>query len=488
MVNDSIDKIENNLIAQRINHLNSAELVKDLLRGWFLLRQRYPEEIRKYDFTSQLKTECKLLAAGFLNKYSDKTDISQTSQIKVIKDEGTFKEFYSVLVYGKENYPFFSYPGNFVAAESLSPNTFYQVLRNFPTQYIDLDQFAYLFFQYKNMSRTRFSRADLQLLRALFSYDVDSQSSMGFPTVPELMQKGDWTFAESTLRGCYRRLINLGIIHRNTIINYARLRLTPLIKIYDKNEEPTELEKQFSTWESLLPSEKTLWILHIPERSSFWFDHSSQDVYLLQSRFDGVNVDLFNGKRWRFKSLSSTRKLLPDVTVSKYMKTDYSLGHFPFRTSDLRLLTEIQITGDRKITTIAPRTDLTIGFVSKRLNQLRKEAVFGTYFRLLNAGLDQRYYLLGLGNENELMQLEHFICVQPRFHITKSKSPNCLFALVWVSTEVSSHFLKDCKLLDQALPLEEFHYGLVEYARSHTIDFLALWDEEKEIWFSEPKL
>ncbi|MFX0062268.1 MAG: hypothetical protein ACFFC7_08785 [Candidatus Hermodarchaeota archaeon] len=487
MVDDSSDKLKDSSVIKRINTLNSAEIVKDILRGWWLLRQRYPEEIRKYDFTSQLETECKRLATEFLNKYANETDIYQKSQIRVIKDEGTFNEFYSVVIYGKETYPFFSYPINFIAAESLSPAIFYQVFRNLSDSYVDLEQFTYIFFQNKNMSRARFSRADLQLLNALFSYTVKSQSSIGFPTVPELMQKIDMKFAESTLRGCYRRLVNLGIVHRNTTINYARLRLIPLLKIYNRNEAPKKLENQFSTWESLLPPDKTLWILNIPERSSFWFDHSALDVYILQSRYEGVNINLFDGKCWRLNNRFLKRNSLADKTDSSYMKIDYTLSHFPFRTSDLRLLTEIQISGDRKITNIAPRTDLTIGFVSKRLNKLRKETVFRSYFRLLNAGLDQRYYFLGLGNENELMQLEYFIRGQPRFYITKSKTQNCLFALVWISTEIRSQFLKNCERLDRTLQLDEFNYGLIEYARSHRLDFLTLWDEKKEIWLSEPK-
>ncbi|MFX0061400.1 MAG: hypothetical protein ACFFC7_04375 [Candidatus Hermodarchaeota archaeon] len=83
---ESTDKVANDPIVKRINSLNTDEIVKDILKGWYLLHTNYPEQIRKYQLSLQAQETCRQLARELYEKNSN-------SFSRVVWDEELFKNW-----------------------------------------------------------------------------------------------------------------------------------------------------------------------------------------------------------------------------------------------------------------------------------------------------------------------------------------------------------------------------------------------------------
>ncbi|MFX1535470.1 MAG: hypothetical protein ACFFDI_14690 [Promethearchaeota archaeon] len=471
-------------ILDQIDNLNAEEIVKDLLRSWSRIRTTYQLQIRRFRFKEQDKKELGQLAQSLYQKYNNP---QSSAQNKVVWDEGIFNQFFSVWLYGKETYPLFAYPYHLLIAESLNSNLFNQILESLSSMYITLERFSETFWQERWSVKAKLSGTDLKILKEFFKI-CDASSSIGFPNTLEIW-RSDLNFSKSTAQARYQRLLALEIIIRRSIINYAKLGLIPLLKIYNQNDTPSETELLFSTWGSSLPPDKFIRLLVIPERSSFWYNHSARDVYVLQFRCSGVNINLFDGIRWRIDvkhhQLDDGSSKTTDFTLPQWKMDFTSVNRFPFVSSDLNLLTELVSTPERQIKYLGSRAGLkNSGYVPKRLQQLRNAGIFQTYFGLYNVGLNKRYSLWSRGEENELQTLYHWIRLLPRYFIFKSDRG--LFALTWLSEEVEGVFLERCSFFQETL--REFSYGYLDYFISPTLSLPNLWNEEKEIWESEPEL
>ncbi|MFX1251873.1 MAG: hypothetical protein ACFFCZ_09715 [Promethearchaeota archaeon] len=472
-------------ILDQINNLNATELVKDLLRNWASIRKIYSSQIRRYHFSEEDKKELGQLAKKLYQKYKDQ---QSSAQVRFVWDEGTFKQYFSVSIFGTENYPLLSFPYSFLMVESLNSTIFQQLLQNWPSVHVDLDLFARVFWQERKTIVT-FSKVDLQLLKALFTH-IETSSCIGVPKVADFWYKG-LKFSKSTAYLRYSRLFDLGIVTRRSIINFVSIGLIPLIKIYHQSEIPTSIEMLFSTWEDPFSPDKSLQILAIPPFSSFWGEHSSQDVHRLQYRYDGININLFDGKNWQLNFLPQLVDTLPisGHIPAPLWKMDFTTKKpFPFRYSDLRLLKELQLSHERQIKYIPQRADFkSEGHAYGRLQKLREEKIFQTLFKLYTAGLGERYYLLILGTEQTLLPIYQFICHMPQYYIAKSES--CIYALVWLPSELEKNLLEACNHLKDMLGLQKFYYGtLNSNARSHFPNFLELCkfnENGKPIWKSE---
>ncbi|MFX1250964.1 MAG: hypothetical protein ACFFCZ_05100 [Promethearchaeota archaeon] len=138
--------------------------MKDLLKGWYLLCRSYLKQIRKYQFDSLVKEKGRQLAQHFYNKYYK----IQNSNYRVVWDERTSNKYFSVLIYGKEPYPYFGFPINFIEADPLKSNIFHRIFREWPSGFVDLKHFALFFWQMKRASKVKFTPAELQLLKTVF--------------------------------------------------------------------------------------------------------------------------------------------------------------------------------------------------------------------------------------------------------------------------------------------------------------------------------
>ncbi|MFX0061401.1 MAG: hypothetical protein ACFFC7_04380 [Candidatus Hermodarchaeota archaeon] len=358
-------------------------------------------------------------------------------------------------------------------AESLNHHLLYQILQTCPTSYMNIEQFNQIFWQKKRATKTTFSVVDLQLLKAIFS-NVETESCIGFPSIPELWQD-DWHFSERTARARYRRLQDLAILTRNPILNHGKLGLIPFLKIYDRGDELSEVEKQFCTWENSLPSDKILRYLTIPEYSWFWFESSSQIGHRIQLRGDGLRIDAFNGTKWELDKLDH------EVNEATHHEIDYTGHSFKFRYSDLHLLYNLKISSSRQVKYVIEETDYSQGFVSRRFKELKEAGVFEPVFILWNAGLNERYYLFVEDTEKNLLLIEHLVRRLPRY--TFLKANNCIFALVWLSSELVPIFLDRCSDLRKNLSLL---YGrVIQHNPSYMLNLPLLRDEKENLWLSE---
>ncbi|MFX0065696.1 MAG: hypothetical protein ACFFC7_26275 [Candidatus Hermodarchaeota archaeon] len=371
-------------------------------------------------------------------------------------------------------------------ADSINIDIFRHVLQTWPKINVDLGVFVQIFWREKRNCMARITDVDLRLFNEIFS-GIETKSSIGFPDVRDLWHP-DMGFSESTARVHYRRLLNLTILARRSVINYAKLGLIPLLKVYNKTENLSEEESEFCTWESNLSSNQAIRIHAIPERSSFWHKHSSQDVQILQFRYDGININLFDGNVW---NLDFLEHLVDDSLINKQIPTPQwqmvfsSNLRFPFRSSDLRLLVEL-ITPERQIKHLGSRANIHSKYVSNRLKELQDGEVFQTSFRLHNVGLNERYYLLVIGSEDELLPVYQFTCRLPRYIIFKAEK--CIYALIWHPSEMQSRFLNACSLLKTKLNLQRIYYGLIDQNSTAPLpDLPSLWNDEKKIWFTEPE-
>ncbi|MFX1534856.1 MAG: hypothetical protein ACFFDI_11585 [Promethearchaeota archaeon] len=468
---------------EEINNLNAEELVKDIFRGWVFIRKIYTKEIQKFQFSDQSKTKLTQLAKKMYEKYADRQDSSQS---RVVLDEGVLKDFFSVQMYGNELYPLFTYPYNILKADSLNTDIFRCILQHLPAKYVDIDLFAQIYWQENRNCMARITEVDVRLLNKIFS-GIETKSSLGFPDVRDLWHP-NMDFSKSTARVHYRRLLNLTILQRRSLINYARLGLIPLLKIYNKTEKLSQEEIEFCSWESTLSSNQYLRILNIPERSSFWYKHSSQDVHILQFRYDGINFNLFNGNFWNIdflEQLVDDSLINKQIPASQWQMVFSSNSRFPFRSSDLRLLVELH-TPERQIKHLGSRANIHSKYVSNRLKELQDGKLFQTSFMLHNVGLNERYYLLVIGSEDELLPFYQFACRLPRYYIAKAEK--CIYALIWLPSELQSRFLNACSLLKTKLNLQRIYYGLIDQnSRSILPDLPSLWNEKKKIWFTEPE-
>ncbi|MFX0012640.1 MAG: hypothetical protein ACFE9R_20175 [Candidatus Hermodarchaeota archaeon] len=466
----------------RINSLNAEEVVKDILKGWEHLRETYPDQIRKFQFSKLIKRELVQLAQKFYEKYSK---VPHSLQTKVLADKGVLEEFFSVQIYGKETYPIFTYPYTILVAESINPDILNKLFDNWPSFYVNLERFIHLFLGERWNTVARFSSIDLQLLKTFFS-DIETQSSIAFPDTSEFLYP-NVGFTQRTAQYRYRRFLDLQILTRRSIINYAKLGLTPLLKIYEENENSSQIELNFSIWESSLSPNKTLRLLVVPPYGSFWYKYSAKDVYLLQSRVGGINIDLFNGKDWKLVNLFQSIDRLPNnVELSPYYyKMNFMVDSVKFGAIDLRILRELIITPERHIKYIGPRINLKeSGYIPKRLQWLRNNNVFQTYFRLNNAGINDSYYLLAIGNEDDLLTICKFAYKLPRYYIAKSK--NCIFALLWLPSEARQMFLNACSRLRSNLSIQELYYGIVNQEPISPPNLIKFWDGEEKRWKMEP--
>ncbi|MFX0094141.1 MAG: hypothetical protein ACFFBD_20555, partial [Candidatus Hodarchaeota archaeon] len=433
------------LAYERINSLQTDELVKDILRGWLLIRRKYAKDIRHFRFTNRTKIGLRRLAHELYSHY-----VGQFPS-QVCLDEGILKTYFSVQIYGHTSYPLLAYPYNLLAAESLNPTIFDRVLQQCTTD-VAFDGFARLFWREKHNCKAKLSEIDLCLLTEFFR-GVTTRSSIGFPSAPEV-RGSEMDISESTASIHYSRLLNLDILGQLTNIDYARLSLVPLLKISSQTEPPSEIESLFTTWETPLSSDQSLQFLRIPQKSSFWAEYSANDIIVLQTREVGVNFHLFNGQNW---NLSFLEKVVEDLPITESVpvpqwQMKYDLDNpFPFRVSDLKLLTELQATPERRIRHLGSRVGIHPKFVSNRLTELQEAKVFQTYFKLRNVGLNERYCLLVLGNENELIPIYQFICHLPQYYINKAKE--CLYAIVYLTPESELDFFNACARLGKELDL-----------------------------------
>ncbi|MFX1251875.1 MAG: hypothetical protein ACFFCZ_09725 [Promethearchaeota archaeon] len=472
----------------QINSLNADEIVKDLLRGWIHIRENYSQQIRRFYFNKQDKEELGQLAQELYNKYKDQ---QSSAQAKVVWDEGIFKQFFSVWLYGAENFSLLAYPYTLLMVESLNSTFFQQILQKCFSIHVDLDLFGRIFWQENRSVRARFSSVDLKLLKAFFNptriLTVEASSSIDFPNALEIW-RSEIGFSKSTAQTRYQRLLNLSIITRRSLINYAKLGLTPLLKIYNRTEVPSESEMLFCTWESPIFPEKTIRILVMPERSSFWFRHSARDVYILQGRYNGINIDSFDGSSWKTNHQLINSSSTPVNIPSPLWKMQFtSVNRFAFVPNDLKLLSELFQTPERQIKYLGPRAGLEdSGYIPKRLQQLRDARVFQTQFRLYNAGLNERYYVLAVGTTNDLLPIYQFICYLPQYYIAKAE--RCIYALLWLSSEIEPAFLDVCNYLKENLELKKLYYGIIDQgSKTHNPDLPNLWIEKRNCWKSEPE-
>ncbi|MFX0091701.1 MAG: hypothetical protein ACFFBD_08045 [Candidatus Hodarchaeota archaeon] len=467
---------------EQINGLNTEEIVKDLLRGWAFIRVKYEREIRKFRFNNQHKKELRQIAEEFLQKHSN-TDF--TSKSKVRKDIGIIEDFSSIHIYGSETYPLLAYPNSFLIMEALNPDIFNQIFYQWPSVHVDIDLFSQIFWQKKRSTKARFNNTDLKLLTIFFSH-VKTKSSIGFPKVSEIWHPDlEFKISLATIR--YRRLTSLMILDRQSIINYARLGLVPLLKIYNRNEVPSDAEVCFSTWETALSPDQSLRILVMPPYSSFWTEHSARDILRLQFRHDGTNVNIFNGKLWQLDFSANDLPLNENIPVPQW-QTDYTLTSVRFAPSVLALLKELALTTERRIKYFALRAEYHEGFGSNRYHKLRKRKFFQSCFRLFNAGLNERYHILALGTEKELQLIYQFVCQLPQYYL--AKADRCIYSYLWLPTENISQLLDEFTQLKAKTKLDSFYYGRVDSnAKSHLPDLPSLCKikDEKRIWYSEPE-
>ncbi|MFX0095706.1 MAG: hypothetical protein ACFFBD_28470 [Candidatus Hodarchaeota archaeon] len=472
----------NNQLLDQINRLNTEELVKDILRDWLHIRTIYSEQIQKFHFLKQDKAELGQLAQDFYQKHINP---QVTTQTKVVWDEGIFEQYFSILLFGKETYPLLAYPYPLLQAESLNPNMFQQILRSFPALYVDFELFTQIFWRERWAARAYFSQVDLKLLNMFFG-NLKTQSSIGFPDTTEFLLP-EINISKRVAQLHYQRLLALQILSRRSLVNYAQLGLSPLLKIYERDEVPSDTEMTFSIWESEFLPDKSLQLLVIPPFSSFWSEHSIEDVYILHSRCGGTNVNQFDGTVWNVDYLSQfVDNLTGDILSPQWEMIFDLINPFPLKDSDLRLLKAL-LTPERIVKHFGPRVGLKeSGYIPKRLRQLRNAKVFQTYFQLLSAGLNERYYLLALGSENKLRLVYQFLCHLPRYEIFKAEK--CIYAPVWLSSESRLRFLEACTFIKDNLDLEDFHYDRINpNSKSHQPDLLNLSKikNKKRVWYSE---
>ncbi|MFX0066140.1 MAG: hypothetical protein ACFFC7_28570 [Candidatus Hermodarchaeota archaeon] len=462
----------------QINNLNADELVKDLLRNWYHIRSTYPDQIQRFYFNEQDKEELGQLAQKFYQKYGNQ----QSST--VVWDEGIFKEFFSVRLYGHETYPLFAYPYHILNVESLNQNIFDKILQECAISYMDLNLFAQIFWHEKWITTARFTQVDLQLLKAFFNH-VKPRSRIGFPNTKEFW-RSTMKFSERTARHRYGRFLNLGILLRRSLLNYPKLGLIPLLKICE-SENLSELESVFTIWKNRISEDKIIYLLVIPAFSSFWAEHSATDVNILQFRSGGVNIDLFDGMEWNeaeFSRLIDNALNVEASPVSQWNMDFTSVERFKFLNLDLKILEELRSTPERQIYHWSSRINASQTYIGDRLQALRDAGVFQTSFRLHHAGLNDRFYLLAIGSEEYLVPIHQSVCQVPQYYIMKAK--NCFYAVMEFSSNTKFVFLKICERLGSQLDLEKFHYGNIDQtAQAHNPDLSNLWDEEKQIWYSE---
>ncbi|MFX1254945.1 MAG: hypothetical protein ACFFCZ_25275 [Promethearchaeota archaeon] len=467
-----------------INSLNAEELVKDIFRGWIFVRENYTKEIQKFQFSNQTKTVLTQLAQKMYEKYANQQNSSQS---RVVLDKGVLKEFWSNLIYGNEPYPLFSYPYSILMADSLSPDIFCRIFQNKFAKYIDFELFARIYWQEKHNCISKFSDVDLKLLKELFS-GIDTRSSIGFPNVIEIWNPS-MNFSESTARVHYRRLLNLDTLVRLSIINYSKLGLIPLLKIYSPRELCSDTELNFTTLESVLTPNQSFRLLAIPERSSFWTRHSANDVKILQSRESGVNFNLFDGKKWKMDFLTHLIDLLPkkeNIPTPQWRMFFSPVSQFSFRLSDLRLLVELKYSPERQIKHLGLRANVHPKYVSNRLKELQNAGIFQTQFLVYNVGLNERYNLLALGKKSELKMIYQFVCHQPQYYVVKAQE--CMYAMVWLPPKEQSMFLDGCSSLQEKIELKEFYYGQINHkTKVHVPNLPKLWIKKRKSWYSEPQ-
>ncbi|MFX0066142.1 MAG: hypothetical protein ACFFC7_28580 [Candidatus Hermodarchaeota archaeon] len=318
---------------------------------------------------------------------------------------------------------------------------------------------------------------------------VEASSSIGFPNTLEIWRP-EMGFSKSTAQARYHRLLHLQIIHRRSFTNWAKLGLIPLLKIYNRTDAPSEAELLFSNWESPILPEKTIRILVIPERSSFWFKHSARDVYILQGRYSGINISLFNGFTWRgvlYHQLNNSSSPSADIPSPLWKMRFTSVNRFPFVPSDLKLLSALSRSSERQIKYFSSHAGLKdSGYIPKRLKKLRNDQVFQTQFRLYHTGLNERYYVLAVGTASDILPIYKFVHYLPQYSIIKAE--RCMYALIWLSSEVRQIFLDRCNYLKETLKLEKFYYGLLDPgSKTHYPDLPNLWNENGNYWNSEPE-
>ncbi|MFX1250492.1 MAG: hypothetical protein ACFFCZ_02665 [Promethearchaeota archaeon] len=457
----------NDPIIKQINSLNTDEIVKDILEGWHLLHTTYPDEIRRYQLSSQAKETCQQLARKLYEKYTE-------CSTKAVWEEEHFNNWWSVRLYHENRHLGFSYPINLILAESLDPHLLYQILQSWPLSHITGEEFIQLFWQKKRAIKNTFSQVDLQLLRAIFS-NVETKSCIGFPTIPELWQDG-WHFSRRTARARYQRLQNLAILTRHSIINYAKIGLTPYLKIYDRTAELSDVERHFCTWESNISPNQILRILALPRRSTFWWNPAWRDGHKLHLRVEGFNINVFDGVQWHL-DISGKK-----VNKTTHREIDYTADEIKFRYSDLHLLHKLFTTGSRQVKPLINALNYQQGYISRRFKELREANVFVPSFRLWNTGLTEQCYIFTL--EKDLLEVEQFIQQFPRYDYVKAQQ--CLYARVWIPLEIVSMFLNACSSLEKDLGLKNYHYGRVNNFRVFTLDFPELLSDKKQRrWFSE---
>ncbi|MFX0060623.1 MAG: hypothetical protein ACFFC7_00375 [Candidatus Hermodarchaeota archaeon] len=476
------------MIKSDLDRINNAdEIVKEILRNWGYLRSTYPDQIKKYKFSEDTKHVLKQIALEFYEKYSK---LPFSNQAKVVKNEKFLKLYSSVQIYGKDTNPLFTFPNTFLAADSLNPEIYRTILHNWPISHVDIELFSRIFWRERRKVVARYSNVDLQIIKAFFNFfkDLEVQKRWGYPDTTEFMSS-DQIVTQRTIQLRYKRLLNLQILVRRSIINHSKLGLIPLLKVYDPTEVPSKIEKLYSTWYSPLSPTRSIRILVIPEHSSFWYQHSATDVFVLQSRYRGININSFNGNSWKMDiEPKKLVKLLlaPEEKPSPQWKMDFTFSDgFSFTESDLNLLFEYVLTSARRIKDIMPRTGVEdSGYIPLRLKQLLSEEVLQTYFRLDSVGLNEGYSIWVSGTETELQPIYHWICHSPQYFIATAERG--LFALIWLSSKLEGRFFEIYSLLKGYLDIQDFCYSPIDQtARSGLPDLLSLWDNKKEMWYSE---
>ncbi|MFX0095231.1 MAG: hypothetical protein ACFFBD_26085, partial [Candidatus Hodarchaeota archaeon] len=469
-----------NTMWENINALPAEELVKAILRGWQNIRRNYSAEIQKFQFSKQSKAEFQLLAQELHNQYSK---FSQSSWKKLVLDPGILKDFYSVHVYSPDGYPVLAYPFHILVAEALDPTIFERILHHRP---LTLREFILYYWKEKEKCQIKFSEVDLNLLDVLFR-GVTTRSSINFPNAAEVRGGSKATFSSATARRRYNRLLRLGILIRYCVINHSRLGLVPVLKVYERAEDPSEVERVFSTWYSPLPAGRSVRVLVIPSRSSFWAEHVVSETNLLQFREYGVNFSLFDGCDWNLDFLMDYPNKLPNtgqLPLPQWQMPHTLDDSYLFRPSDLRLLTELQYTPERHIRHLGSRVGVHHNFVPHRLKELQQADIFQTYFQLYNVGLTIRFYLLAVGDSSELIRLNQLIRHLPQYYITRAK--RSIFAVVRLSSEAQSLFINACLRLKQKMKLQEFHWSRInESAKTYLLNLPKVWNKKGNCWLSE---